>query len=73
MTGIDWYLRALPVVVPVRLPEPDSASRRSLTSRAYRITVDGGRDSFFALSIEEPGNDDAWLASDTVHALENRR
>jgi hypothetical protein len=57
----------------VRPPEPDPADPPPLTSTAYRITVDGGRESFFALSIEDPGNDDAWLASDTVCALSNCR
>ncbi|WP_306058289.1 hypothetical protein [Natronococcus wangiae] len=44
-----------------------------LRSRSYRITVDDGRDSFFALSIEDAANDDAWLMSDTVLALETMR
>ena len=57
----------------MKTPEPDPADRHPLTSEAYRITVDGGRDSFFALCIEEPGNEDAWLASDTVYSLANRR
>lgn len=45
----------------------------SLQSHSYRITVDDGRDSFFALSIEDGSNEDAWLMSDTVVALENER
>ncbi|NKE36997.1 hypothetical protein GWG54_14435 [Natronococcus sp. JC468] len=44
-----------------------------LQSRSYRITVDDGRESFFALSIEDAANDDAWLMSDTVRALESMR
>lgn len=44
-----------------------------LRSQSYRITVDDGRDSFFALSIEDAENDDAWLMSDTVYALESMR
>jgi hypothetical protein len=43
-----------------------------LTSRAYEITVDDGRDSFFALSIEGD-HETEWLVSDTVCALENMR
>ncbi|WP_201293928.1 hypothetical protein [Natronorubrum halalkaliphilum] len=45
----------------------------SLQSRSYRITVDDGRESFFALSIEDVSSEDAWLMSDTVLALENMR
>ncbi|SEV88816.1 hypothetical protein [Natrinema salifodinae] len=45
----------------------------SLQSRSYRITVDDGRESFFALSIEDVTCDDAWVMSDTVVALENMR
>ena len=44
-----------------------------LQSEAYHITVDGGADSFCALSIESPENDQAWLISDTVAALESMR
>ncbi|MFB6169760.1 MAG: hypothetical protein ABEJ06_01315 [Haloarculaceae archaeon] len=46
---------------------------RALRSRAYRITVDEGRDSFFALGIEEEGNEEAWLISDTVRSLTGNR
>lgn len=46
---------------------------RPLTSQAYRITLDDGRVSFFALSIEDPENEDAWLMSDTVRSLDNAR
>ncbi|WP_247001352.1 hypothetical protein [Halosolutus gelatinilyticus] len=45
----------------------------TLRSRSYRITVDGGRDSFFALSIEDAECETAWLMSDTVFALEQMR
>lgn len=45
----------------------------SLTSSAYRITVDGGRDSFYALCIEEPTRETAWLMSDTVRSLDELR
>jgi len=44
-----------------------------LRSEAYHITVDGGADSFCALSIESPENDQAWLISDTVTDLESMR
>ncbi len=41
-----------------------------LASSGYRITVDEGRDSFFAICIEEPDNETAWIMSDTVRSLE---
>lgn len=44
-----------------------------LTSRGYRITVDDGRDSFFAVCLEEPDSETAWLMSDTVRTLEEMR
>ena len=44
-----------------------------LDSEGYRITVDDGRESFFALCLEDPDREDAWLMSDTVHALDNVR
>ncbi|WP_187432906.1 hypothetical protein [Natronococcus pandeyae] len=54
--------------------EPSTAEQPGrLHSRSYRITVDDGRDSFFALSIEDAANDEAWLMSDTVLALGNMR
>lgn len=43
----------------------------ALTSEAYHITVDEGRDSFYALSIEREESDTAWLMSDTVVSLDN--
>jgi hypothetical protein len=46
---------------------PDSAD--PLTTDAYHVTVDGGRDSFYALSIEREDSETAWLMSDTVVAL----
>jgi len=52
---------------------PDTPLTAELRSEAYHITVDGGRDSFCALSIESPDNDQAWLISDTVVSLEERR
>ena len=58
-------------------PAEPSASDRTdaidLRSRSYRITVDDGRESFFALSLEDDSREDAWLMSDTVCALENMR
>ncbi|ELY57441.1 hypothetical protein [Natronolimnohabitans innermongolicus] len=53
--------------------ESNPSAQAQLESRSYRITVDDGRESFFALSIEDAANDDAWLMSDTVVALENER
>ncbi|ELY49823.1 MULTISPECIES: hypothetical protein [Natronorubrum] len=50
-----------------------SAESDSLQSHSYRITVDDGRESFFALSIEDASSEEAWLMSDTVVALENMR
>lgn len=52
-----------------------SSSRQSgrLTSHGYHITVDDGRDSFFALSIEDPNDETAWLMSDTVRSLDAMR
>jgi len=44
-----------------------------ITSRAYHITVDGGRDSFFALCIEREDSDTAYLMSDTVRSLDEMR
>jgi len=55
-------------------PQPaDTAPADDLHSEAYHITVDDGRDSFCALSIESPENERAWLISDTVCALEQMR
>ena len=44
-----------------------------LESRGYHITVDDGRDSFFALSIERADSETAWLMSDTVYSLTEMR
>lgn len=49
------------------------SDRPELTSRGYRITVDGGRNSFFAIRIGEPDSDTAWIMSDTVRALDAMR
>jgi hypothetical protein len=52
---------------------PDRPPGPALRSEAYHITVDDGADSFCALSIESETNDQAWLISDTVVALEAMR
>ncbi|MDS0258017.1 hypothetical protein NDI56_01190 [Haloarcula sp. S1CR25-12] len=55
-------------------PQPaDTPPSAELQSEAYHITVDDGADSFCALSIESPENEQAWLISDTVTALESMR
>lgn len=51
----------------------DPEDREPLRSRGYHITVDDGRDSFFALSIERADSETAWLMSDTVLALDEMR
>lgn len=51
------------------IPEPPS-EEYLLTSQGYRISVDEGRETFYALSIEDPDNEDAWLMSDTVRSLD---
>lgn len=51
----------------------DSATPGPLTTDAYHVTVDDGRDSFFALSIEREDSETAWLMSDTVVALDEMR
>lgn len=50
-----------------------SGSPESLTTAAYHVTVDGGRDSFFALSIEREDSETAYLMSDTVVSLRAMR
>ncbi|WP_336338071.1 hypothetical protein [Haloarcula brevis] len=52
---------------------PPPSHRESLRSRAFEITVDDGRETFNALSIERADCETAWLISDTVYALENMR
>lgn len=54
-------------------PDPTLDGSQSLVSTGYRVTVDGGRDSFFAVCLEEPDRDGAWIMSDTVEALEEMR
>ena len=46
---------------------------RALRTRGYRITVDDGRDSFYAICLEEPNNDAAWIMSDTACVLDDVR
>jgi len=58
-------------VVRVRVTGADPD--QSLTSEAYHITVDGGRDSFYALSIERENSETAYLMSDTVYSLAEMR
>lgn len=56
------------------LPDPDPADRHvPLTSRAFRITVDGGRETFDALEIADGRCAEAYLISDTVRSLESMR
>ena len=50
-----------------------SDDRPALTSRGYRITVDGGRSTFYAIRIGEPDSDTAWIMSDTVRSLDDVR
>ncbi|WP_430505787.1 hypothetical protein [Haloparvum sp. PAK95] len=45
----------------------------AVTSEGYRITTDGDDETFFALCIEEPDSDDAWIMSDTVRGLDGMR
>ena len=53
---------------------PDaSRDGASLTSSGYRISVDEGRDSFYALCIEDPDEEGRWLMSDTVRSLRDAR
>lgn len=54
-------------------PESSPDRSRALVSRGYRITVDEGRESFFAICLEEPDSDTAWLMSDTVRTPEEMR
>lgn len=55
------------------MPRDGAAGVEPLTSRAFRITVDGGRETFDALSIEKPESETAWLVSDTVRSLDAMR
>lgn len=66
------YQRRFPSTL-VGSARSNTSDRSSLQSRGYHITVDDGRDSFFALSIEDPTSEDAWLMSDTVVSLEEMR
>jgi len=51
--------------------EPRAGEEQALVSRGYQITVDDGRDSFFAICIEEPDSETAWIMSDTVRSLDD--
>ena len=45
-----------------------------IRTRGFQIHLDEGRESFFALCMEERANSDtAWLMSDTVHSLDEMR
>jgi len=57
----------------VNLSDPVPVAGPTLTSRGYHITVDDGRDSFYAISIEDPDADDAYVMSDTVYSLDEMR
>lgn len=58
----------------VTIPEPDPSDRHvPLTSRAFRITLDGGRETFDALEIADGRCPEAYLMSDTVRSLEEMR
>jgi hypothetical protein len=57
----------------VNLPETAPVAGPTLTSQGYHITVDDGRDSFYAISIEDPDADDAYVMSDTVYSLDEMR
>jgi hypothetical protein len=73
-TGIDCYFTHATLVVAVTACESTEGEEgASITSSAYRITVDEGRDSFFALCIEDPSQETAWLMSDTVRSLAESR
>ncbi len=63
----------LPLKASVTAPKPSFDEDSGLASSGYRITVDNGRDSFFAICIEEPDTETAWIMSDTVRSLENMR
>ena len=73
-TGIDCYFTPATLLHAVTACEPTEGDEgASITSSAYRITVDEGRDSFFALCIEDSTRETAWLMSDTVSSLEESR
>jgi len=70
---IAGVMRQRPQLQYVTSAESVDSQPDHLTSRAYRITVDDGRDSFFALCIEDERCETAWLMSDTVQSLEGMR
>ncbi|UIP00591.1 hypothetical protein Hbl1158_04305 [Halobaculum sp. CBA1158] len=54
--------------------EFDPADRHvPLSSHAYRITVDDGRETFDALEITDGRSSESYLMSDTVHSLDRMR
>jgi hypothetical protein len=57
----------------VTTSEPAHVDGPALTSRGYRITLDEGRESFYAIALEEPDSEDAWIMSDTVRSLDAMR
>lgn len=57
----------------VNTPDADLPHEISLRSRGYHITIEEGEDAFFALCIEDPDREEAWIISDTVHALDGMR
>lgn len=67
--GYEWSQSS------VSMPSTESTPPQTepLASRGYEITVDDGRESFFALQIEDPDDEDAWLMSDVVRSLEEMR
>jgi hypothetical protein len=71
------YRAGYPFEIPtvgVRDSTPESPRKeRLLTSNGYHISVDDGRESFYALCIENPDDEDMWLLSDTVRSLRKTR
>ncbi|RKD95454.1 hypothetical protein ATJ93_2308 [Halopiger aswanensis] len=53
------------------VPAPDTS--QELTAHGYRITVDDGRDTFYAIRLSEPDSDTAWIMSDTVRSPREMR
>ncbi len=69
--GSDCHFNVHPFGAGVE--QTEQAERPPLTAEGYRITVDDGRESFYALSLTEADNDAAWLMSDTVRSLAEMR
>jgi len=57
----------------VSVTAPSTETESPITSEAYHITVDDGRDSFFALCIEREDSDTAYIMSDVVRSLDEMR